>query len=329
MTHRPSLSVVIPTFNRSGFVRNCLLSLRQSGVPDLEIIVSDDGSTDDTAAVVAATDSAAVYLWQPNTGTPTTAKNAGFAVSRGRYVGFLDCDDEWAAGAPARAVALLDRHPDVGLVFGDTLIGNDADGRYSLDEQLGRTRFDAVPHREPEPGFRVFDRPAFYRKVVERNQWSVCAAILRREVFAAAGGFDPTMREAEDWDLWLRVACRTTVAAMDAPLARYFVHAGGMSRNAEERFARGFCRALTNALRRAPLTADERRLIRARLRGELFDFAYLAYDKGRLGDARDRFTAALRAGNLHPKTAAFWLACHLPEPAVRRIRGLKRAVTAG
>lgn len=329
MTDRPSLSVIIPTYNRSGFVRDCLISLRNSGVSDLEVIVSDDGSTDDTAEVVAATDPAAVYLWQPNTGTPTTAKNKGFAVSRGRYVGFLDCDDEWAAGAPARAVELLDRYPDVGLVFGDTLIGNDADGRYSLNDRLGADRFAGVPHAAPEPGVRVFDRAAFYRKVVERNQWSVCAAILRREVFEAAGGFDPAMREAEDWDLWLRVACRTTVAAMDAPLARYYVHAGGMSRNAEERFARGFCQALRNALRRAPLTAEQRTLIRSRLRGEMFHLAYQAYDKGRFDDARERFAGALRAGNLHPKTAAYWLACHLPEPALRGIRGLKKSVTVG
>lgn len=325
----PSLSVIIPTYNRAAFVRNCLLSLRKSGVPDLEVIVSDDGSTDDTAEVVAATDPTAKYLWQPNTGTPTTAKNKGFAVSTGRYVGFLDCDDEWVDGAPGRIVELLDRHPEVGMMVGDTLIGCPSAGWHSLNEKYGPTRFDAVPHCEPEPGFRVFDRAGFYRKVIERNQWSVHSAILRREVFEAAGGFDPGMREAEDWDLWLRAACQTTVGMMDAPLGRYFLHDGAMSRNAEERFAHGFCKALRNAMRRAPLTADQRMLIRSRLRGELFHLAYQAYDKGQFCDARERFAGAMRAGNLHPRTAAYWLACHLPEPALRGIRGLKRSVTVG
>src|SRR5205807_7291129 len=101
-------TVIVPTYNRSGYVRDCLTGLRQSGVPDLEVIVADDGSTDDTREVVGATDPRAKYLWQPNTGTPATARNAAFAVSTGRYVAFLDCDDAWLPGAPAEAVRLLD-----------------------------------------------------------------------------------------------------------------------------------------------------------------------------------------------------------------------------
>src|SRR2546421_3478299 len=116
---RPALSCIIPTYNRSGYVRECLVALRESGVPDLEVIVSDDGSTDDTREVVAATDPRAKYLYQPNTGTPATARNAAFAVSRGRCVGFLDCDDAWLPDAPSKAVALLDRYPDVDAVFAD------------------------------------------------------------------------------------------------------------------------------------------------------------------------------------------------------------------
>jgi glycosyltransferase involved in cell wall biosynthesis len=69
------LSVIIPTYNRSGYVRDCLLALREAGVPDLDVLVADDGSTDDTAAVVAATEPAARYLWQPNSGTPETTRN--------------------------------------------------------------------------------------------------------------------------------------------------------------------------------------------------------------------------------------------------------------
>ena len=73
-----SLSVIIPTYNRSGYVRACLAALRDSGVPDLDVIVSDDGSTDDTREVVAATDPGARYLWHANEGTPSPARNRGF-----------------------------------------------------------------------------------------------------------------------------------------------------------------------------------------------------------------------------------------------------------
>ncbi|MGL6094464.1 MAG: glycosyltransferase, partial [Fimbriiglobus sp.] len=332
----PSLSVIIPTFNRSGFVRNCLTKLRESGVPDLEVVVTDDGSTDDTAAAVAATNPTAKYLWHPNWGTPTLPKNRGFAASRGRYVGFLDCDDEWRPGVPARAVELLDRYPEVDLVFADTEVVNAGTGAtYSLLGTLDPAGFDALPHRTPEPGFRVLDRAAFYRRLVDRNQFCTGAAIMRREAFQAAGRFDPTMPVyGEDWDLWLRLACRGTIGFIDGPpLARYTVHAGAASRGAEEAFALGHCRAVRNALRSARLTGDQRLALTRKLRRELFGYAYLAYDRGRFADARGRFSDAVRAGNLTPTCLALWFVCALPPGVVAGLRRAKqrlsRVVTGG
>src|SRR5947209_13976812 len=136
-----ALTVIIPTYNRSGYVRDCLTALRESGVPDLEVIVADDGSTDDTAAVVAATDPRARYLRQENTGTPATARNLGFRLCRGRYVGFLDCDDLWLPDAPARAVELLDRHPEVDVLFAEAKMGNPQEGYRSWIEIGGQDEF--------------------------------------------------------------------------------------------------------------------------------------------------------------------------------------------
>ena len=145
---RPPLTVIVPTYNRSGYVRECLVALRESGVPDLEIIVADDGSTDDTKAVVAATDPRAKYLWQSNTGTPATARNAAFAASTGKYVGFLDCDDAWLPGVPAEAVRLLDAHPDVDVLFTDARMGNPQEGYVSWIEVAGQDEFFRLPHLE-------------------------------------------------------------------------------------------------------------------------------------------------------------------------------------
>ena len=177
------LSVVIPTYNRSGFVRKCLSSLQQSQVPDLEVIVSDDGSTDDTKAVVAEMNPSAVYLWQPNSGTPATARNRGFAVSRGRYVAFLDCDDQWLPGAPSKAIALLDKHPEVNVLFGDVQAGNPTRADFSGVLDAGQGRVHELPHREPESGFLNFDRSAFFRRMVERNLVFISACVMRREAF--------------------------------------------------------------------------------------------------------------------------------------------------
>jgi glycosyltransferase involved in cell wall biosynthesis len=133
----PTLSVIMPTYNRSGYVRQCLRSLRACRAPGLEVIVADDGSTDDTAQVVAETDPRAVYFRQENTSTPATARNRGFELSRGRYVAFLDCDDEWLPGVASRAVELLDRYPEVDVLFAEARMGNPTEG-YRPDPEAVR-----------------------------------------------------------------------------------------------------------------------------------------------------------------------------------------------
>ncbi len=323
-TAPPALSVIVPTYNRAGYVRECLTALKQSGVPDLEVIVSDDGSTDDTRAVVAATDPTTVYLWQPNSGTPCTARNKGFEVSRGRYVGFLDCDDQWLPGVPARVVQLLDKYPEVDVLFADARMGNPEQGYVSWIEVAGQARFFELPHRESEPGFRILERGPFFRRTAERSPLFIGAMVMRREVFAASGGFDPALCGAADWELWLRMATRHTFGFLAEPLAVYTRHLDNMSSN-HDRMVGEFCQALVNVQAKCELPPEDLRVVRGRLRHELFHHAYLAYDAGRYGAARGRFWRALSAGNLSPKTAAYFAACCLPAGVVRLLRRTKRA----
>lgn len=319
-----SLTVVIPTYNRSGYVQDCLVALRKSGVPDLEVIVSDDGSTDDTREVVAATDPAAKYLWQPNSGTPATARNAAFAVSRGRYVGFLDCDDAWLPDAPARAVQLLDRHPEVDALFADARMGNPDQGYVSWIESAGQDEFFRLPHREPEPGFRVLEGGPFFRRMAMRNPVFIGATVVRREAFAAAGGFDPELCGAADWELWLRMAHRFTWGYMAEPLAVYTRHLDNMSSNFDAMTAE-FVRALRNVLAKCDLSGSDRSYIYDRLAAQLFGYAYLAYDRGDKAEARRRFAAAIRAGDRRPYTLALAASCYLPRWLTSPIRKLKQA----
>jgi glycosyltransferase involved in cell wall biosynthesis len=318
-----SLSVIVPTYNRSGYVRECLLALRKAGVPDLEVIVADDGSTDDTREVVAATDPAAKYLWQPNTGTPATARNVAFAVSRGRYVGFLDCDDAWLPEVPAKAVALLDRHPEVDALFADARMGNPDQGYVSWIETAGQVEFFRLPHREPEPGFRVLERGPFFRRMALRNPVFIGATILRREAFAAAGGFDPSLCGAADWELWLRMAHRVTWGYMAEPLAVYTRHLDNMSSNFDTMTAE-FAQALRNVLAKCDLSPADRGYVRERLAAQLFNHAYLAYDRGDRATARRRFAAAIRAGDRRPYTLALAASCYLPGWLAGGLRRLKR-----
>src|SRR5688572_7424654 len=106
MAMAPSVSVIIPTFNRAALVRQAIQSLQASGVPGVEVVIADDGSTEDIEAV-ARSIAGVVYVRQANAG-PAKARNTGFAASSGRYVCFLDSDDHWIPGAAARLVEQLD-----------------------------------------------------------------------------------------------------------------------------------------------------------------------------------------------------------------------------
>jgi len=260
-----SLSVIVPTYNRSAYVRQCLRALRACGVPDLEIIIADDGSTDDTEQVVAQTDPPARYFRQENTGTPATARNRGFQLSRGRYVGFLDCDDEWLPKVPARAVELLDRHPEVDVLFAEARMGNPTEGYRSWIEVSGEAAFFALPCTRPETDFRIMERAPFFRRMAERNPVFIGAVIMRRAAFERSGGFDPDLRGAADWELWLRMASRMTFGYLEQPLAIYTRHLDNMSSD-HDGMSREFCTSLKKVLAKCDwLERGERAWIEQRL----------------------------------------------------------------
>jgi len=325
----PKLSVIVPTYNRSDYVRQCLRSLRACGVADLEIIVADDGSTDDTEIVVAQTDPTARYFRQANTGTPATARNRGFELSRGRYVAFLDCDDEWIPDAPVRAVELLDRYPEVDALFAEARMGNPAEGYRSWIEMAGQSTFFELPCRRPEADFRILERVPFFRRMAERNPVFIGAVAMRREAFARCGGFDPGLRGAADWELWLRMASRLTFGYLHKPLAVYTRHLDNMSSD-EEGMSREFCMALQRVRTRcADLAPAERAWVADRLRHHLFGYAYRAYDRDDYSEARRRFAELIRTCGLDRQGVLHWLLSALPFGLTGSVRRLKWRLSSG
>lgn len=323
-----ALSVVIPTFNRAGFLRACLVSLRDCGVADLEVIVSDDGSTDDTREVVETTWPGAVYLWRPNSGNPSAPRNAGLDVSRGRYVAFLDSDDRWLPGVAPQLVALLDRHPGLTAAFADARFGNDADGYVSFADYAGQDAFRRLPRHELEPGFARLERRPFFRRMAERNAVFTGACLVRREAVIAVGGFDPSYWGGEDWEVWLRLAHAGDFGYRDEPLAVYTRHAGNVT-NQAEKMAAGFCRALRNVLDRCDLSAADRRHVRRCLGRLLSGYAYHAHDRGDRAEAGRRLRAAVRAGDRRPYTLALAASCLLPGWVGGPLRRLKQRIGGG
>ena len=216
MTSDPLVSVVIPTYNRAGLIRETIESVRRQTYARWELIVVDDGSTDDTETVLGrVTEGRIRYVSQANAGQGA-ARNRGVAAAAGELLAFLDSDDQWHPGKLESQVALFARRPDTGLVYADAFIRGD-------DGMKGR-HFERV---RPHDGNVV--------QALLRSNFVVTSTVaVRRRLVEAVGGFDedPALRNVEDYDLWLRLAPTTCFASLCEPLATYRVHPGNTSRNA-------------------------------------------------------------------------------------------------
>jgi glycosyltransferase involved in cell wall biosynthesis len=204
----PVVSVVVPTHNRRRLLGQALASvLRQRGV-GLEVVVVDDGSADGTGEVVAGLrdDRVRLVRHQRPQGV-SAARNRGIAEARGSWVAFLDDDDLWAPDKLASQLAAA-AAAGAGWAYA---------GAVEVDP-AGRLLGGHPPPSAEEllAGFRR-------RNLMPAGSSNV---VVRAEVLAAAGGFDPGLRHLADWDLWLRLAGLATPAGVPAALVAYRLHAG-------------------------------------------------------------------------------------------------------
>jgi glycosyltransferase involved in cell wall biosynthesis len=203
---RPLVSAVIPTFNRRDDVLIAVRTAVEQTYPadSLEIIVVDDGGTDDSQeALDRAFGSRIRYLKKTNGGV-SSARNHGMAASRGDYIALLDSDDEWLPTKIAKQVEYLEAHDGFGMVLTNV-------------ERMDRERV----------GFEVFDRRAqlpedgwILRHVLRNPSLAPASAMLTRDVYEDVGGFDEALRTAEDLDFHLRVAVRWPIGVIEETLTR-------------------------------------------------------------------------------------------------------------
>jgi len=210
------VSAIIPTYNRRELVQRAIDSVLAQTRPVGEILVVDDGSTDGTGEALRARYGDRIrYHWQANAGV-SAARNTGMTLATGRYFALLDSDDLWRPEKNARQAAWLDAHPEFGMVLCD-VVRVDADG----------TPYDTFQRRE------VLREDGWALRWLLLNPSLVPASVMfRREVFETCGGFDPTLRTAEDIDFHLRVARRWRIGVVDAPLVEAMRGHDGLSATA-------------------------------------------------------------------------------------------------
>ena len=188
----PLLSVVVPAYNVAPFLGCAVRSALAQTMRELEVIVVDDGSEDETPRVLAAIRDARLRVIRKANGGLASARNAGIRAARGRYLGLLDGDDVWMPGKAERQVAVLESDPDVTLTYSHSAY---------LHED-GTPTGALLLSSHPAPGWR--------QMVLRNHVGNGSTAIGRTGDFVAAGLFDERFRTAfEEYELWPRLIRRT------------------------------------------------------------------------------------------------------------------------
>lgn len=208
----PLVSVILPVYNRAGWVARSIESVFAQTYQRFELLVIDDGSTDDTGKVLQRFASRLKILKQPNAGV-AAARNAGLKAAQGEFVAFIDSDDIWYPDRLQSQLPLFDR-AEVGLVFGDAVL---VDYRDKQPRRLKRTFFDGV---RPNRGSVMQD--------FARGCFVPCSSVLARRVCFATGGFK-SVRTCDDYLKWLEISAVWQFDYVSHPVFEYAIHPGGLT----------------------------------------------------------------------------------------------------
>lgn len=236
------MSVVIPTYNRGHIVGAAIESVLAQTYPQIEIVIADDGSSDDTRAVAEGYGSRVAYLRQRNAGV-SAARNFGMRHARGEFIAFLDSDDAWQPWKIEAQIAALRRHPEAGVVWTDMAAVDDT-GRV-IDERhlrvmyaaFGKVDIEALLAQVDTLGDLSASSPSeladtavrkgdLFSAILLGNLLHTSTVLFRRSWCERTGGFDESFVEAgEDYEFYVRLTSAGPVVFIDVPSTLYRVGA--------------------------------------------------------------------------------------------------------
>jgi glycosyltransferase involved in cell wall biosynthesis len=275
------VSVIIPSYNMGRYLPKSVASVLGQTYSNFEVIIVDDGSSDDTQEVVRQWDNEPrVRVHRQANGGLSHARNQGIAHSSGPFIALLDADDIWLPQKLSRQMLLFRDRPQVGVVFS---------GYERMDDQ---------------EQFLPMGPTAMYRGKVSgrlfiENFVPASSAVVRRECFERCGGFDVELRTGEDYEMWLRLSAKSEFDFVPEPLMRYRIWGGQMSRDYRGRYETAI-RVMQRFLDRNPGVVDNR------LASEAWAHTYTGRGNATLWRGNDRGGALrdyLRALSLRP---AYW-----------------------
>ncbi len=298
----PLVSVVIPNYNYARYLRQAIDSALQQTYPRVEVVVVDDGSQDDSAAVLASYGAHIKWLRQQNRGV-AVARNRGAQASSSDYLAFLDADDYWLPDKLERQMALYRQDPELGLTHC---------GVEEFDDQKGRIN----QRRDGLEGWVARELLLLERPVILGGGSGL---LMPRALFEEVGGFDEHLSTSADWELFYRLAARRRVGFTPEVGVRYRFHGSNMHGNVA-----AMERDMLQSYQKVFTTAPEAiRRIHRRCYGNLhLMLAGSFFSAGQ----HDRFIAHILRGMQFRPAKAVWYLSSFP---VRWLRRKAAAVNSG
>lgn len=218
----PLVSVIIPVYNCAGYVAEAIESALAQDWPNTEVVVVNDGSTDNSLAVLQGFGERIRLIDQKNAGPPA-ARNQGIAAARGDYIAFLDADDVWLQGKLSAQVRHMQAHPDVHTVFTRWHVWEPgADGRFvrppEIERQAVTDQVDAA-----NSGW-------LYHRLLLDCELLTTTVMLRASMVHRIGGFDLALWNGDDYDYWLRASREGKITKLQSVGALYRCVPGSVSR---------------------------------------------------------------------------------------------------
>jgi len=269
----PKVAVIIPTCNRSTYLKRAIESVCAQTYTDFEIIVVDDASTDDTPEVVAQfRDKPIKYIRHAERKGGSAARNTGITHSQSEYIAFLDDDDEWLPEKLARQVSVLDA--------GDNSLGGVCTGHFNVDDKSGTITGEWIPSH----------RGNLSREILETNCLSTTSSLLlKKEAFEKAGLFDEHLKSFQDYDMWVRIAQHYTFDYIKDPLVNYYLHSVQIWSN---------LRALSEGVERILEKHGKYRGVRKRMAGRYLYIGVCYCMREQYEEGRKSFVKGIKANPL-------------------------------
>ncbi len=295
------ISVVVPTYNQAHFLPDCINSVFRQTYDDYEIIVVDDGSTDNTREEMKPYSGRARYIYKANGGV-ASARNVGIHEANGDYIAFLDSDDLWHPEKLKSTAAFIDTLPHCGLFHSNTNLIRENGSMISM---LKRRDLGRAAYHELLMGYSLVNSSI----TVKKECFTQCGVFY--EQFKAKAG-------AEDWDMWIRICRKFPSKLINEALVYYRIHQGNYSKNEFLNLNEDILSVLHRAIerdRRLPAVVKQKAFSNAYyLRGRKYLRATLRVE------ARKELRKCLRINPFHLHAYLLYAASGLSKRLLRSIR---------